>query len=464
MNDSSVPMVAPRPAPASWGAEAPLRRAPVSIPTLLPLVILAYSFLVVTIEMKVNLAGLNIYSYRIALLLLMPVVIGRLIRNFSELGWPDVLILAGSCWTMVAFIANYPVGDAVVRSSALVLDAAGSYLVARTSIRSVNDLRVFLLLILPGLVLSAAALTLESVSGRLIVRPFFGSIFGRAINYEGGVAQGTLELLNETRLGLLRAYGFFSFPILGGAVLSSLLPLYLMSGIRSWPLWLGAAACMAAFFSLSSAAFIALGIGVGLVVFDRLLPYMRPLKWSLIVFVGAGVGLIVNILVPSGLAGLIGRFTLNPATAYARRMQWLHGSESVAEHPLFGIGFREYERADWMTASIDAHFLALAMRDGLITPIGILLGAVVVMAKLGSGLKHLSRADRDLVIAVNFTIATLLFVAMTVTYFSEANIWFMAVLGVGAAVSSAIRHEQFHRLMWDRRRAYVMRQQPVSAA
>lgn len=404
-----------------------------------PALILSYSFLLFPIEVMVTVAGLNLYSYRIAILLLAPFAIFRVMRSYVRLEAHDFLIAIGCFWIIISFVANYAPVEGLIRSSAIFIDTFGSYLIARASIRSFRDIRLLLIALLPGLVIAGGFLALESLSKQLIVRPFFRSIFGAAVLYEGGVAKGALEFLNEQRLGLRRAYSVFSFPILGGVILSSLLTIYVFSGIRGWPRYLGIAVSCAAIFSVSSAVFAVLIIAVALMVLDRLLVYLRPLTWVTVSWLVGFYFVIANFIFESGVVGVIGRFTLNPATAYVRRLQWSYGSESIAENPLVGIGLREYERAIWMTPSIDAHFLSLGVRHGLVTPLLMLASILLLMIKLGRQSNHLSKADRDLALGINLAIGLLVFSSMTVTYFGESNIWFMLVLGVGAAAASVPR-------------------------
>ena len=409
-------------------------------PTLqvIPLVMVIYSFLLFPVEVKLNVAGLNLYAYRIAIIAAIPLLIYLAPRRAGSLNKVDLLVALGCSWMMISFVQLYGPNEGLVRSLAIVLDTFGGYLIARGSISSLNDLRRVLILIIPAVGFASVFFAIESLTGQLLVRPFFSSIFGSAVSYEGGAAQGNLNLLYETRLGLLRAYSVFSFPILGGVVLASLLPLYLMSGLQSRALYAGALASAASFFSLSSAAFIALAFGIGLVVFDRFLPYLRPLRWP---FVAAGLafyGVLAEIALQGGIVGVVGRFTLNPATAYIRRMQWKYGGETVLDNPLFGIGFAIHDKPAWLTDAIDAHFLLLALRFGLITPVLFAIAVGIVMFTLGRNAAFLARADRNFVISLNIMLAILIFTSMTVTFFSEANVFFMIALGVTTSCMIAI--------------------------
>ncbi|MGB3711308.1 MAG: hypothetical protein WA985_06440 [Erythrobacter sp.] len=402
---------------------------------IVPLVALFYSFLLVPIEVKLSFAGLNFYSYRIAIVLFLPMAIFFAPRRGTRFGLLDLLVFFGSIWVIISLIYHLGAGTGFVRSSAIFMDIFGAYLIGRLCITTLTDLRRTLVLIVPGLLFAAGFLAVESISGNLIVRPFFTSIFGRAVVYSAGDAAGSLELINEYRLGLLRAYSTFSYPILAGAILGSLLPLYIKSGLRSWALFFGVLACAMSFFSLSSAALAGLAMSLILVTLDYLMPRIKAVSWPIIVSLGAIYAFLANMVLETGFVGLIQRFTLNPMTAYVRRMQWKYGSENVAEHPVFGIAFREYDRPFFLTASIDAHFLHLALRHGLITPVMLLIAAFSVMFLIGKAAPRFPRADRNLLVGINFMLAILLFISMTVTYFSEANIFFLASLGF--AVSCA---------------------------
>jgi len=424
------------------------RPAPkISFLTVLPLVVLAYSFLLLPVEAKLTFSGFNIYSYRAAIIIFFIPAIHRAIKDPKSLRLFDLLILISCVWTVIAFTFRDGFQGGFLRSFAIFLDTFGAYLIARTSVRSLNDFRAFLIWVMPGVFFAGMVLLVESLSGRLILRPFFASFLGSAVSYEGGVAQGTLQLVNESRLGLLRAYSTFSYPILGGAILASLIPIYALSGIRSWPFVLGLAGSCFAFFTVSSAAIIALGLGFGLILFDRLLPRLRPLNWHYVIGAGTVYAVLINFILESGIVGVIGRFTLNPATAYIRRLQWQYGTESISNNPIFGIGFDEYERAEWMTAAIDAHFLSIGIRDGLATPLLLFVAVILIMIAIGKRAAAEKKQERDLLMAINFATGVLVFISMTVTYFSEANIWFMMVLGIGGAMAAGLEPATGQRLV-----------------
>jgi hypothetical protein len=174
-------------------------------------------------------------------------------------------------------------------------------------------------------------------------------------------------------------------------------------------------------------------MGAGFVIADRLMPYLRPLTWSLISWLLVVYATLVNFALESGIVGVISRFTLNPGTAYIRRMQWFYGGQEVIDNPVFGIGFAQYRRPDWLTAAIDAHFLALGIKHGLVTPVLLFIVSVGLIIAIGRLSSKLPRLDRNMALSVNFMMIILLFASMTVTFFAEANVFFMLALGIAGS-------------------------------
>jgi hypothetical protein len=453
LQGATADMSGPIQAPVIGGGGAPqYRAAPVAAGTLAPVIPLAfviYLFLLFPVETRPIDVGISLPLYRLALLALIPWMINRLARGHTRLILPDWLILLAAGWTLIGFALTYGLEEGIVRGMGVVIDFAGSYTLARLAIDSPQAMRRLLVLIAPGLFLVGLEMMIESLGGRLIVRPFFAGIFGEVPDFQGGEVVGKLNLAQEGRLGLFRAYGPFSHPILGGILLTCLMPMWLVGGIRSWPRWLGIASAVMGIFSLSSAAFIGLVLGAGMVVADRLKRHIAGLTWPMIGGVVAIAVIAVNLVTNRGVTGLLADASLNPQTAYYRLVIWEYGSKVVWDNPLFGIGYNQWARPAWMTTSVDAHFLALAMRSGLPTLLLLILG--MITAFVGTGTRAvLSRpADRDLLFALNVTLVVLVFGALSVTYFGEANVFFMMMIGIAASAAAGLRLDQSGRPMLD---------------
>ncbi len=450
---NSLPIAAvaasPRLFPTRLVLANPLRNA-------MPLAVLFYSFLLFSPEVAVNLGGINLPSYRIALLMLaLPAVVMVIKRPEVRFHFIDVAVVIASFWIMLSFTLHYGFQNGLVRGGGLFVDTALSYLVARASVARLDELRYLLIILLPGLMLAGFLLALESLSGRLLFRPFYVSLFGSAQSAvtEGGSVTG---LGTETRLGLMRAYGPFEHPILAGVFMASFLPLYYFSGLRSWPFWVGLAVALTGFFSLSSGAFLCLFVAVGAIGIDYLKRYLPQLSWWTISGFLLVVSTVAHIASQNGIISVLSRITLNPQTADYRVLIWRYGWSTIENSPWFGIGYKSWERLPWMHDSVDAHFLLLGMRHGVLVP-GILAAAIVYgLIRLGSLAPALKPQDKQFAIGINIAIVMLFVVAQTVAFFGSGTIAFMIFLALlAAAVSDA--HETVTRERFAR--ALALRQQ-----
>lgn len=428
-------------------------RAPSADPIarLTPLLLVVYSYLLLPPEVAINLAGLNLPSYRIALLI---AAIPSLIRIISS-GGPrinliDVAMIFLSFWVILSFATIYGVRSGLLRGFAIIVDTGFPYLVARACVGSFKDLRYFLLLSLPGFLFAGSALTIESLSGQLWLRPAFASVLGNVPHYSAGEPAGDLVVREETRLGLLRAYGPFSHPILAGVVMASILPLYYFSGLRSWPYLTGVAASLSAFFSLSSAAILGLLIAGGAMIIDWGKRFVPKLSWWTIASLLALLIWALHVASTSGIIAVVGRLTLSPGTAGYRMLIWEHASTSVASHPWFGIGYQSWARPSWMGESVDAHFLYLALRHGLAVPLVLLAAIAFAMVRLGMLAPWVNPVDRRLVIGINIALFMFLVMGQTVTYFGSTSLAFMVVIAFAAmAVDEGLRQQAAARV-WSR--------------
>lgn len=416
----------PRLVPKRLDLSQPLRNV-------MPLAALFYSFLLFSPEVAVSVGGINLPSYRIALLLLFfPAVVMVIKRQDVQFHFIDVAVAIASFWIMLSFMLHYGFQNGLVRGGGLFVDTALSYLVARASVARFNELRYLLMILLPGLMLSGFVLALESLSGQLVFRPIYESLFGsvQSAVTEGGSITG---LDTETRLGLMRAYGPFEHPILAGVFMASFLPLYSFSGLRSWPFWVGLAAALTAIFSLSSGAFLCLFIALGAIGVNHLKRYVPQLSWWTVSAFTLLVLTVAHIAADNGIISFLSRVTLTPHTAEYRILIWRYGWNTIENFPWFGIGYKSWERLAWMHDSVDAHFLLLGMRHGVIVPIILSAAIVYGLIRLGTLLPALKQQDKQLAIGINISIVMLFVVGQTVAFFGSGTIAFMIFLALLAA-------------------------------
>lgn len=443
MAADQTPLVPVTPNPVAM----PRRRQPTAIAPvgtrasvwhIMPLVLLVYVCLLLPPEVNFSIGGAKFTAYRLMIAVLLIPAVVKYIGRQSLVLTPDISVLVASLWMMVAFLNLYGVSDGIVRALGIMLDALGAFLIARTSISSHDDLRKVLIMIAPGFMFVGLILAAESLSQRMIYRSAFADVFGAASAYSEGNAAGELAYRSMERMGLMRAYSSFSHPILAGVTLASLLPLYIMAGIRSWPLWLGIAAAMTSVFSVSSVTFISLMLGVGMLLVDRYKGYIRYLNWPTISAAGLFVLLLLHFASESGIVHVIVRLTLDPHNGFVRMMQWDIGMETMAQNPWFGIGYKPPPLPAWLPPSIDAHFLALALRTGYVSAILIYLAAIFPLFYLGLTIGRHPPRERNLVIGLNFSLFIWIFSSLTVAYFGETNIYFMVIVGIAASLCQIV--------------------------
>ena len=93
----------------------------------------------------------------------------------------------------------------------------------------------------------------------------------------------------------------------------------------------------------------------------------RAVRYRSSIFASGFVALIVLLQTFSG-RGAIGWLTLimlNPDTAWYPKAQIDYSMDDIQRHPLFGLGRETWTRPPWVSESIDDHFLAMALRNGL---------------------------------------------------------------------------------------------------
>ncbi len=408
-----------------------------ALKVILPAVILFYSVLLPS-EIRISLAEQNLYPTRLAAFVILPWIFHRLMQRQTAWTLWDALFLFGVFWMVLAFMVFYGPGVGLRRGGILAFDVVIPFLTGRLCFRDSNDFRRFLIFVAPGLFLAGATLLMEVMAARPLIRPAAASVFGNLSAYEGGNAVGLREVFIDRRLGILRATGPFPHPILAGILLAGFLPLYFMSGIRKWPLFIGLGASFFAVFSASSAAFLALIIGILLMTIDWLQRILEFISWRIILPIFGLMLLVLHFMTDRGVIVFFSSFTLNPQTSAFRRIIWEYGTRSVEKHPWFGIGFSEYERPVWMlTASVDNHWLLLAMRHGLIPALSTLAVAIAGVVLLSASSARVPEDERRLRVGLAIALFSIILLGFSVAFFGGAIYWFYMMFAIALSLAKA---------------------------
>jgi len=406
---------------------------------IIPLCVLAYSLLLPQ-EMRLTISGQTIYPYRAAVMLLTPWVLYQMLSGHLRLVLADLVVAVGGIWIVASMMTIYGPAEGFVRGGAIGLDVLAPYFVARLCISDLTDFRRFLVIFAPGAFLAGASILLESLARTPLVRPAAATIFGPLPIYEDGKPVGESEIFTSFRFGLLRAAGPFSHAILAGLFLTSLIPIYFLSSIRRWPRKIGTAAGLLCVLSISSAAFLGLLMSIGMIGYDWLQRRIEFVSWKLLAFVIITGLLFLHLLSNSGIVDALIRLTLNPQTGYYRLIIWEYGLASIQENPLLGIGYLGYERPLWLNSSIDAHWLLLGVRHGIVPVITLFGVALYSVGALALASTRVRETDRRTLAGLAMSLTIMIVLGFTVSFFGGVLIWFFALLGAGLSLSAHALH------------------------
>lgn len=442
-------LASPRPRQAPRRMLRPQRSQWAPFLRIFPMIILLIGLLL-PVEVRFNLAGQTLYAYRMAWILVAPWVLMQVFSGRLRLRFNDVLVVLTVVWITLSFVIVYGFERGGPAGVALALDILIPYLAARLAIRSFDDFRIFLIAVAPFALGISALMVIEAVTHTRIIRGAGQAVFGSIGAAEYGVDLGQAKL-SDTRMGLLRATGPFSHPILAGLFFTSLLPLYWFSMLRRWPFLAGLSAAAGAIFSLSSAAFIGIFMFVVLATYDRLRKMVTFLNWPIFIFVALAFLATIHLVSEGGLISIIIRSTLNPASGYYRLLIWEYGSASVLNYPWFGIGYEQFKGLPWMLPSVDSFWLATAIRNGLPPALLCALATILSIAGLAMNASRQSGVNATLLIGIAITMTMFFVLGFTVSFFGNFLIWFAMILGVattfGAIVPTkhAVKRRQVRR-------------------
>ncbi len=215
-----------------------------------PMVILYIA--AVALPVRYSIGPLQMTGLRTFLALAFIPLLVSYVKNLPTKGLStDLSFMLFVCWAALAYSQTSP-AHALENSGVLILELLGGFLIARRIIRSADQFRTTVRLILIVVLLSLPIAVAESLTG---TPPLIATI--NAIPGLNSVAAITIE----PRLGLERAQVLFAHPIHYGLFASTIAALVFVGTADKWPLWcrisgLGVSVT-ASFLALSSGAFLA---------------------------------------------------------------------------------------------------------------------------------------------------------------------------------------------------------------
>jgi hypothetical protein len=380
------------------------------------------------------LGGINFPIYRSYLLVLMPLAAVEIYRRGIALKTPDYVFLFFAPLLTLSLSLHYgltssfsvvlPLGkiistNVLVNAGATIIETLGSYFAARAFLRTRADVIATVRLLILIAIAVGAITTVESTTGFSI----FGSKVDPGFN----------------RLGLYRAQGPFPHPILWGLFAASTFAFAMAKGVIGTGVVPRAVASAlliwAVVTSVSSAAFAAIGMQVLLIAWYSL---SRNIAHRGLYFAVAFTALYLMIDLFSHrtpLMVLISYTALNEQTGYYRYLIWLFGWPDFLASPIIGIGYHDWARPIWMTPSIDAFWLVLLLRYGLLAIGPFIIGIATSLGKAVRALPPLgSGGELDLIYYWLASLISLLVAGFTVHFWGQSYVELLFLLGMWGAL------------------------------
>lgn len=389
-----------------------------------------YLFAVV-LPVSVNLGPLLITGLRgLMLVMILPLFFQLISGRYGRVYLVDGLFVLHVIWMAVALYVNTP-DMMITQVGSLGIEFLGGYLIGRATIRSREDFAALSRALVLVVCATLPFALFETLTGRPILLEIIRATTG---------LRGVFINNQEARLGLERVQLTFAHPIHYGLFCSIAFSFALvgLNGVYSTftRLFVGAIVAFCGFLALSSGAFLAIALQMGLiawsVVFRRI-----AWRWWLLIGLMAVAYVVVDILsnrTPIMVA--LHYATFSAHTAYWRTLIFDWGMINVWANPIFGLGLNDWVRAWYMySPTIDNFWLLLAVRYGipgfLTVAVGYLLTILYVIRRNFSGDTLLGQQRLAWVltmIGLTFTLCTVHIwsnIFSFVFFIFGAGIWFI---------------------------------------
>ena len=396
-----------------------------------PVIFLIIAFLCPT-EFSLFLDGLRIPPHRLALIVLLPIALWRLIlQKRLKIRSFDLAFILFNVWTVAIFMHHQGQHEGMVYGGSLALDGLGSYLVARTWIRDIQLFHAALRTMGFAIAFGALVALPETLLGQNFthdaLRTLTGYIHPTAV---------------ETRLGLTRAYGTFDHPIHYGTFCAALLAQFWYAAKSTMAKRKRAALLAGAtLLGLSSAPILCLLLQTAMLVWEYMTRGTAN-RTSLTLTVLAGLYIGASFVMTRSPINFIATgMTLDSWTGFYRLQIWEYGLDNVYANPWTGIGLGDWTRPYWMVSStVDAFWLVVAMREGFPGIFSLLAGVVLITrAVVKRGLRAKDIAVRRLSRGWIMSLIALSLVGCTVHFWNVLYAFFFFFIGMAGWIADPQR-------------------------
>lgn len=376
---------------------------------------------------------LALSPYRLVLLtMVVPCLFFWITGRTGRIRSADVTLLLYCLWCSISLLVNHGYEASLQPAGILFVETAGAYLIARYYIRNADNFRDMIRLLFLIVVILLPFAVLEAVTRRNVLLEFCSLILPVLPTTDNLPVLPTTD--NALRWGLARVRSVVEHPILFGVVCGSIFALahlVLGCGEKAGRRWFRTGIVGAtAFLSLSAGPITALAAQALLLCWNWFLreyAYRWRLLLAMVSTMWGCISLVANRSVPNLY---LSYFSFDESSAYFRILIWTFGTESVLNHPFFGVGLNSWDRPSWMPPSIDMFWLIHAVLYGIPAAILMLLTLLLPLLSIGL-LKGLN--DRLEQYRAGYVIAMTGFflVGWTVHFWSATYVLFLFLLGSG---------------------------------
>lgn len=377
-------------------------------------------FIVTLIPLSMTLLSLRLTPLRVLLLVLFVPFLLKIIRKEAgRFTVTDVFMLLHAAWITIALAAVHGT-QKIPFAGITMVEMVGGYLMGRVLIRSAEDFRRFVRLMVYAMLFLLPFAVIELITGRIIIAEIIGVAFETI--RRGDSATG--------RMGLERVYAVFEHPILFGMFCSvAFANLFYLVGSKAVFRWGGLAlTSFMTFASLSSAPLLACGLQGMMIAWDKITRGSWKIFLILCVVGYVTVDALSN---RTPITILIETMTFNAGTGWTRIAIFEYGMQNAMEHPIFGIGFNDWERPHWLTKSVDNFWLLTTMRFGFVGS-GCLIAAFVFHVVAIVRAKTVNPDLRHLKVAYLIAFCATCFSMLTAHIWGAVGVFVMFYLGAGA--------------------------------
>ncbi|MEB8389455.1 hypothetical protein OO012_19775 [Rhodobacteraceae bacterium KMM 6894] len=371
----------------------------------------------------INIGPLRLSVYRIVLIIVtLPAVFGWLSGRSGRIRTADIAMLLLCIWAAVSFVVIH--GTTTIQAGGIkFIETFGAYLVARVYIRTADEFRSMVKVLCLIVLFFLPFAIIEAVTGKNILLTTMDSLWN---SYH--------RVMKDPRMGLARVQATLEHPILYGVFCGSVIALTFMV------LGYGKSAFhrvgTTVLVLLSAALCLSAGPMTGMIVQVFLIFWLSVLnsvkaRWKILGGLVVGAWIFLEIVADRPPAQIfISYFSFNSHSAYLRLHIWNYGTASILNHPIFGIGFNDWERPFGMSSSIDMYWIVAGVRHGFPAVFFSFLSffAVVIPLIFRKGLDEFQAACR---LGILFCLASFFLAGWTVHYWNATYVLFNFMLGSG---------------------------------